>query len=250
MKLIKVKDYDELSKQAAAYFIKKIQSSPTMTLGLATGSTPEGMYRYLVNDHKENHTSYRNITTFNLDEYIGLDGSDKNSYRFFMNDHLFNHLDIEKANAHVPCGNLKDSSTECATYEQLIKEHGGIDLQLLGIGANGHIGFNEPGTSFQSRTHIVKLTDKTRRDNARFFNNLEEVPTEAITMGIATIMESKEIVLLVSGEGKREAMRMLLDGKVSEDFPASILHNHSNVTVIADEAALAGVSAQKTSVFV
>lgn len=250
MKLIKAKDYDDLSKQAAAYFIKKIKSSPTMTIGLATGSTPEGMYRYLVKDCKENHTSYRNITTFNLDEYIGLDGSDKNSYMFFMNNHLFNYIDIEKSNVHVPCGTSKDSLAECAMYEQLIKECGGIDLQLLGIGGNGHIGFNEPGSSFQSRTRIVELTDKTREDNARFFNNLEEVPTAAITMGIGTIMESKEIVLIASGEGKRETMRMFLNGKITEDFPASILHNHANVTVIADEAALAGVIPQKTSLIV
>ncbi|HHW36492.1 MAG TPA: glucosamine-6-phosphate deaminase [Bacillales bacterium] len=242
MKLIKVKDYEELSKQAADYFIKKIQSSPAMIIGLATGSTPEGMYRYLVQDYQENRISFRNITTFNLDEYIGLDGSNENSYRFFMNNHLFDHIDIEKSNVHIPCGTSKDSSAECATYEQLIKAHGGIDLQLLGIGGNGHIGFNEPGSSFQSRTSIVELTDKTRRDNARFFNTFEEVPTEAITMGIATIMESKEIVLLASGEGKREAMRLLLEGRVSEDFPASYLHNHSNVTVIADEAALAGLN--------
>lgn len=242
MKLIKVKDYEDLSKQAAAYFIKKIQSSPDMTIGLATGSTPEGMYRYLIKDYEENHTTYRNITTFNLDEYIGLDGSNKNSYRYFMNNHLFNYIDIEKSNIHLPCGISKESSAECATYEQLIKEHGGIDLQLLGIGGNGHIGFNEPGSSFQSRTRIVELTDETRKDNARFFNNLEEVPTEAITMGLGTIMECKEIVLLASGEGKREAMRLLLDGRVSEDFPASLLHNHSNVIVIADEAALAGLN--------
>lgn len=238
MKLIKAKDYEDLSKLAATYFIKKIQSSPAMTIGLATGSTPEGMYQHLVKDYKENRVSFRNITTFNLDEYVGLDGSNKNSYRFFMNHHLFNHIDIEISNVYIPCGTSKDPSAECATYEQLIKEHGGIDLQLLGIGGNDHIGFNEPGSSFQSRTRIVELTDKTRRDNARFFNNFEEVPTEAITMGIATIMESKEIVLLASGEGKREAMRMLLDGNVSEDFPASLLHKHSNVTVIADEAAL------------
>ena len=242
MKLIKVKDYEDLSKQAAAYFIKKIQSSPDMTIGLATGSTPEGMYRYLIKDYEENHTTYRNITTFNLDEYIGLDGSNKNSYRYFMNNHLFNYIDIEKSSIHLPCGISKESSAECATYEQLIKEHGGIDLQLLGIGGNGHIGFNEPGSSFQSRTRIVELTDETRKDNARFFNNLEEVPTAAITMGLGTIMECKEIVLLASGEGKREAMRLLLDGRVSEDFPASLLHNHSNVIVIADEAALAGLN--------
>ncbi|MEC1722665.1 glucosamine-6-phosphate deaminase [Schinkia azotoformans] len=243
MRLIMAKDYEDLSKQAADYFIKKIQGSPAMTIGLATGSTPEGMYRYLVRDYKENRISFRNITTFNLDEYVGLDGNNKNSYQFFMNDHLFNHIDIEKSNAHIPGGISKDISADCATYEQLIKKHGGIDLQLLGIGGNGHIGFNEPGSSFQSRTRIVELTDKTRRDNARFFNSFEEVPTEAVTMGMGTILESKEILMLISGEGKREAARMLLSGNVNEDFPASALHKHPNAIVIADEAALADVPA-------
>lgn len=242
MKLIKVKDYDELSKTAAAYLIKKIQQQPKMTLGLATGSTPEGMYKYLVKDHKENHTSYRNIVTFNLDEYVGLEANDINSYQYFMNDHLFKHLDIEKSNAHIPNGCVGDCQKECQTYERLIKEHGGIDLQLLGIGRNGHIGFNEPGSSFQSRTRVVTLTENTRKDNARFFEKLEDVPTHAITMGMGTILESKEILMLISGEGKREAMRMLLSGIVSEDFPASALHKHPKATVIADEAALADVS--------
>lgn len=242
MKLITVKNYDELSKQAATYLIKKVQINPKMTLGLATGSTPEGMYSYIVKDHQENETTYRNIVTFNLDEYVGLDENDKNSYHYFMNDHLFNHLDINKANIYIPNGNVDNSEKECNEYEASIKAHGGIDLQLLGIGSNGHIGFNEPGSPFDSRTRIVTLTEKTRSDNARFFDKLEDVPTHAITMGMGTILESKEILMLISGEGKRDAMKKLLSGKVSEDFPASALHKHKNVTVIADEAALADVS--------
>lgn len=242
MKIIRVKDYEELSKHAANYIIEKVRKKPNMVLGLATGGTSEGTYQNMINDYKENHTSYKEITTFNLDEYIGLDGNNENSYRFFMDTHLFNHLDIDKTKTFVPRGNVKDPLEECNTYELLIKEHGGIELQLLGIGGNGHIGFNEPGSSFQSRTQIVELADSTRRANARFFERLDGVPTLAITMGIATIMESKEILLLASGEGKREAIKRLLQGEVSEDFPASILNKHSHVTIIADEAALSGLN--------
>ena len=241
MHIIKVKNYEDMSNEAAKFLLGKIRKTPNMVLGLATGGTPEGLYKNMIHDHHENGTAYKNMTTFNLDEYIGLDGSNENSYRYFMNSTLFNHLDIETSKTYVPSGMAEDSSNECEVYEQLIKEHGGIDLQLLGIGGNGHIGFNEPGTSFQSRTHTVKLAEKTRVDNARYFNNLEDVPTAAITMGIATIMESKEILLLASGEGKQEAMRQLLSGEVTEGFPASILNNHPHVTIIADEAALAKV---------
>jgi len=239
MNIIQVKNYEEMSKEAAKYLIEKIRNTPNMVLGLATGGTPEGLYKNMINDHHEYHTTYNNITTFNLDEYIGLDRSNENSYRYFMNSILFNHIDIDLAKTYVPSGMAEDSNKECEVYEQLIRDHGGVDLQLLGIGGNGHIGFNEPGTSFQSRTHVVKLAPATRNDNARFFEKLEDVPTEAITMGIETIMESKEILLLASGEGKQEAMRRLLSGEVTEDFPASILNNHPNVTIIADEAALA-----------
>lgn len=239
MKIIKVKNYEEVSKEAALYMIEKIRKAPNMVIGLATGGTPEGMYVNMIKDHQENNTSYRNITTFNLDEYLGLDGTHESSYRYFMDSHLFKHINIDKSKTYVPSGNAADSADECEKYEQLIKECGGIDLQLLGIGGNGHIGFNEPGTSFQTKTHVIELTEKTRKDNARYFDKLEDVPTHAITMGIATIMEAKEILLLASGEAKREAMRRLVQGEISEDFPASILNNHPHVTIIADEAALA-----------
>jgi glucosamine-6-phosphate deaminase len=238
MKIIHVKNYEEMSQKAAEYLIEKIRRNPAITLGLATGGTPVGLYDELVKDHQTNHTSYQDVTTFNLDEYMGLSGEDPNSYRYFMNQQLFDRIDIPKANTHVPFGDTKDPKQQCSDYETLLKNHGGIDLQILGIGSNGHIGFNEPGTSFQSETHIVDLAPTTREANARFFNSLNEVPTQAITMGIASIMRSKEILLLISGEKKQDALAKLLQGEVSEDFPASILRNHPHVTIIADEAAI------------
>lgn len=239
MKLIKAKDYQDMSRKAADFIIEKVRQNPSMTLGLATGGTPVGTYENLVKDHRDNHTSYQNISTFNLDEYIGLAGTNPNSYRHYMNEQLFNHIDVQQQKTHVPTGDAEDLKGECAQYERLIQEHGGIDLQLLGIGNNGHIGFNEPGTSFDSRTHIIDLKKSTVEANARYFDgNMDLVPKQAITMGIASIMESKEILLLVSGENKKEALNQLLNGEISENFPASVLKNHPYVTIIADEAAL------------
>ncbi|KKK36472.1 glucosamine-6-phosphate deaminase [Mesobacillus campisalis] len=242
MKIKKVKNYEEMSRIAAELIIDKVRSNPSINLGLATGSTPVGMYEKLVQDHQEKGTSYKSVKTFNLDEYIGLSSENPNSYRSFMNKQLFNHIDIPIENTHVPHGDAKDPSQECAEYEALLKKNGGVDLQILGIGGNGHIGFNEPGTSFQSETHIIELAESTRRANARFFNSLEEVPTQAITMGIASIMQSKEILLLVSGQKKSQAVKQLLQGDVGEHFPASVLKTHPNVTIIADEAALSEVT--------
>jgi glucosamine-6-phosphate deaminase len=241
MKIIEVKDYQEMSQKAAEYIIDKVLQNPQIKLGLATGGTPIGMYQNLIADHRKNGTSYAGVTTFNLDEYIGLSGENKNSYRFYMNDQLFNHIDINKKNTFIPLGDAKDIQAECLRYEELLAKHHGIDLQILGIGENGHIGFNEPGTSFQSETHVIHLASSTINANARFFNRIEEVPVKAITMGIATIMKSKEILLLVSGENKNEAMSQLLNGPVSESFPASVLKNHPCVTIIADRAAVAGL---------
>ncbi|MDQ0155515.1 glucosamine-6-phosphate deaminase [Robertmurraya andreesenii] len=238
MNLIEVKDYEEMSERAARYIIEKVRQAKTLNLGLATGGTPVGTYKNLIADHKENGTSYQNVTTFNLDEYVGLSGDDRNSYRFYMNEELFSHIDVVQANTHIPRGDAPDMQQECLNYEKLIAEHGGIDLQLLGIGTNGHIGFNEPGTSFDSATHLVDLAESTREANARYFSSLAEVPTKAITMGIATIMKSKEILLLISGQSKREALSNLLHGEVNENFPASALRNHPCVTIIADNAAI------------
>ncbi|MCU9613448.1 glucosamine-6-phosphate deaminase [Caldibacillus lycopersici] len=241
MKIIEAKDYQDLSKIAADYIINKVNSFPKLKLGLATGGTPIGIYKNLIADHQKNGTSYREITTFNLDEYVGLAGHNQNSYRYYMNHHLFDHIDIQKKNTFIPRGDVDNIQSECSAYEDLIQKHKGIDLQILGIGTNGHIGFNEPGTSFKSETHVVNLTASTRMANARYFNSLEEVPTRAITMGIGTIMKSKEIILLISGEQKKEALNRLLTGTVDESFPASALKNHPYVTIIADKAAIAGL---------
>ncbi|MGJ7910161.1 glucosamine-6-phosphate deaminase [Neobacillus sp. LXY-1] len=242
MKIIEVKDYMEMSQKAAEYIIEKVCNQPNIKLGMATGGTPVGMYKKLVEDHQKNGTSYKKVMTFNLDEYIGLNGDNKNSYRYYMNENLFNHIDIDKKrNTFIPRGDIKDYNEECLRYEDLIDKHGGVDVQILGIGNNGHIGFNEPGTSFQSVTHVVNLASSTIQANARFFERMEEVPTQAITMGISTIMRSKEILLLVSGESKNQALHSLLNGEITESFPASILKNHPCVTIIADKAAIAGL---------
>ncbi|MBD1380291.1 glucosamine-6-phosphate deaminase [Metabacillus arenae] len=238
MNILQTKGYDELSQKAAEFIISKVRQNPEIKLGLATGGTPQGLYDKLIHDHKQNFTSYQKVTTFNLDEYVGLEKDHPNSYHFFMKKTLFDHIDIEPSNTYIPNGEVEDLDAECLRYEKNIEELGGIDLQILGIGSNGHIGFNEPGTSFQSMTHIVELTQSTREANARFFNKPEDVPTQAITMGIKSIMNAKEIVLLVSGESKKEAIKQLLSEKVTEQFPASILNTHPNVTVIVDEEAL------------
>lgn len=239
LKLISTSNYEELSRKAAEEIITVIKGNPSLNLGLATGSTPTGLYQELIRDHRINMTSYKDINTFNLDEYIGISKKDRNSYHYFMCEHLFEHIDIPLDQTHIPDGTAKDLEEECVRYEQFISEHGGIDLQILGIGQNGHIGFNEPGTPFDSRTHIIELAESTRQANSRFFNSLEDVPKQAITMGIASIMDSKEIFLLVSGSSKAEALARLMNGEVSEQFPASVLLIHRNVTIFADEEATA-----------
>ncbi|WP_071460689.1 glucosamine-6-phosphate deaminase [Bacillus massilinigeriensis] len=241
MNIVKVKNYEDMSREAANFILKKLKKNPHITLGLATGGTPTGTYKELIEDHKVNGTSYKGVSTVNLDEYIGLSPEDPNSYRHYMNEALFNSIDIRIEQTHVPHGLTGSLQQECKRYENLIEKLGGIDLQLLGIGSNGHIGFNEPGTPFGSRTHIIDLAPSTREANARFFSSMEEVPTQAITMGIASIMKSREILLLASGGAKSEAVKRLLLGKVTEDFPASVLQLHPNVTIIADEEAMVGV---------
>jgi glucosamine-6-phosphate deaminase len=239
MKIIEVENYEQMSQTAANYIIDKVKQNPTLTLGLATGGTPKGTYDQLIKDHGENGTSYEQVTTFNLDEYIGFSGEHPSSYRYYMDEQLFHHINVPKAQTHIPRGDSKDMEQECVRYETLIDDHGGIDLQILGIGSNGHIGFNEPGTKFGAKTHIVTLDESTREANSRYFKSMDEVPRFAVSMGIASIMKSREILLLVSGESKKEAMKQLLCGEVSESFPASILQLHPNVIIIADQQALA-----------
>ncbi len=238
MNVIKVKDYQEMSKEACKIVVEKIKELDRPVLGFATGSTPIGLYQCLIEEYNKKNVSFQDVTTFNLDEYVGLAPDDPRSYYYFMMDQLFNHVDVPQENIHIPNGVTSDLEKECHDFEESIRKAGQIDLQILGIGPNGHIGFNEPGTKFSSRTHVVKLTESTRNANSRFFDSIEEVPTEAITMGIETILECKEIILLVSGENKAETVAQLLNGDITEDFPASALHKHNNVTVIADEAAM------------
>jgi glucosamine-6-phosphate deaminase len=238
MKIVQAKDYQDMSRIACQIILKKIKSAPSLTLGLATGSTPKGLYDCLAEDYKGNRTSYKNIHTANLDEYIGLPKEDKNSYHTFMNENLFKHIDIPVSQTYIPNGLAADLAEECRRYDRQIKMLGGIDLQVLGIGQNGHIGFNEPGTPFSSRTHVVDLDESTIEANSRFFSSIEEVPNQAITMGIASILDSREILLLASGKSKADAVYHLLNEKPDEKFPASALQLHPHVTIVADAEAL------------
>ncbi len=237
MEVIRVKDFDEMSERAASFLAERIERLENPVLGLATGSTPEGLYQCLIKKYNQGEISFKQVKSFNLDEYVGLEKTDPNSYYYFMKRNLFDHVDISLNHVRVPNGVAADLQQECDEHEKAIKAAGGIDVQLLGIGANGHIGFNEPGSTFKSKTHVADLDESTIQANSRFFNSMEEVPTQAISMGIETIMNSKEILLLISGESKAEALAKLLHGEVTEKVPASILKNHPNVTVIADEAA-------------
>ncbi|HLS08686.1 glucosamine-6-phosphate deaminase [Lentibacillus sp.] len=241
MNIIRVKDYDELSEKACELLVNEMEKSDSSVLGLATGSTPEGLYQKLIDEYKKGNLSFSNVTTFNLDEYVGLAASDPNSYRYYMNEKLFSHVDLPDEQAFLPNGAAEDLEKECRDYEALIKDAGYVDLQVLGLGLNGHIGFNEPGTPVDSRTHVVELDESTRKANARFFKSMDDVPKKALTMGIGTIMESRQIILLVSGEKKADAVKRLVNGMVSEEFPASILQKHENAILIADEAALSKV---------
>lgn len=241
MELIKAKDYREMCQKAADLIIEKVRTVIPLNLGLATGGTPQGIYQLMIEDHNQHGTSYQHVTTFNLDEYVGLPPEHPNSYHYYMNRHLFSHIDIPNEQIHIPDGMAPHTEAECLRYEALLDAAGGIDLQILGIGLNGHIGFNEPGTSFHSRTHVVKLDESTRMANQRYFQSLDAVPTQAITMGIASIMKSKQILLLINGQKKAEILRRLIDEEVNEQLPASILKKHPNVTIIADQQALSTV---------
>lgn len=241
IKVIVVKDYEELSLRAARHIAKALRAKPNLVLGLATGSTPEGCYRELVRLHQEEGLDFSQVVTFNLDEYLGLPPEHEQSYHYYMRKKLFDHINIRPENTHIPDGLAEDPEAYCQEYEAMIRAAGGIDLQLLGIGRNGHIGFNEPGSPFDSRTRVVKLTETTRRDNARFFRSLEEVPIHAVTMGLATIMEAREILLLASGASKAEAVARAVKGPKTTELPASILQDHANCTFIVDEAAAEGL---------
>lgn len=237
MKVVVCADPGEMNKQAAQIFAQRIKARPDIVLGLATGGTPEGTYAELVRLHKEEGLDFTSVRTFNLDEYVGLDPTHDQSYRYFMDTNLFNHVNIKKENTQVPDGLADDLEKHCQEYEEAIKAAGGIDLQLLGIGVNGHIAFNEPGAARDSRTRVVELDEGTLEANSRFFKSIDEVPTRALSMGIATILEAKEIVLLASGENKADALARTLEGPLTEEVPASLLREHPNLTFIVDKAA-------------
>lgn len=234
---IKILTKEEINKEAAKIFIDLINSKKDYcVLGLATGSTPVGMYKELALANKEGLVSFKNVTTFNLDEYVGLPGTHNQSYRYFMNDNLFDYIDINKNNTNVLLG-VGDYVSFMNEYDNKIAKAGGIDIQLLGIGSDGHIAFNEPGTPFDSLTHLADLTDQTITDNARFFASKEEVPTQAITMGLQSIMNARKVVLIATGSNKAKAVYELVKGKPSIDWPCTVLQGHQNVVVFCDKDA-------------
>lgn len=237
MRIVLAKDYDTLSEIAADLVAEQIRLKPDSVVGLATGNTPLGMYRELVKIHRQKQLSFCRLVTFNLDEYIALRKEDSHSYHYYMKHHFFRHVDIPEANQHIPNGEAGNIEQECLAYEQKIKEAGGIDLQILGIGRNGHIGFNEPDVKFKTATHRAELAEPTIRANSHFFSSLEQVPRFAISMGIKTIMQARNIVVLVNGEDKAEVLERALGGDISPGIPASILQLHRHVTVIAEESA-------------
>ena len=243
IELIKVKDYKELSEVAGKVMLELVQANPNCTLGLATGSSPIGLYQYLIEAYKKGEVSFANVKSFNLDEYCDLPREHPESYYSFMHTNLFNHIDIKEENVHLPSSLGGDLEKNCKDYSDALNA-ATVDMQLLGIGANWHIGFNEPGTSFESETLIVTLKEKTRQDNARFFDgDINQVPTHAITMGIKNIMNAKSVLLVASGSNKAQAIKNLMEGPITEEFPASALNNHTGkVIVVADEEACALLS--------
>ncbi len=237
MEVVICDSYEDMSRRAADVFAAQIQEEPESILGLATGSTPIGLYADLVKDYQDGIIDFSKIQTFNLDEYRGLDPEHDQSYRYFMQKNLFDHVNIDPTATHVPDGANPDADAACAAYEEAIDIAGGIDLQLLGLGHNGHIGFNEPCDEFPVGTHLVELTESTIRANSRLFDSIDEVPREAYTMGIGTIMKARGIVLVASGEDKAKIVREVVLGPVKPEVPASVLQLHPNVTVFVDAAA-------------
>lgn len=241
MKIYKARDYKEMSRKAANIISAQVILKPDSVLGLATGSSPIGTYEELIERYKKGDLDFSQVTSVNLDEYKGLTPDNDQSYYYFMQENLFKHININKENTFIPDGTQPDSQKACDTYNEIIHSVGGVDLQLLGLGNNGHIGFNEPDESFAKETHCVDLAPSTIEANARFFSSKEEVPTKAYTMGIKTIMEAKKILLVVSGEGKADIVRDAFFGPITPRVPASILQLHPDVILVGDEAALSKI---------
>lgn len=242
IKVIVCENYDEISKKAAKLVANQINKKPDSILGLATGSTPVGMYKELIKMNKAKELDFSKVSTYNLDEYYPIKRSDEQSYYYFMNENLFSHINIDMKNTHIPDGETDNPKAECEKYEKMLEESGGVDLQILGIGQNGHIGFNEPDVRLNTNTHLTALTEDTKMANSRFFEKPEDVPTSAITMGIATIMKAKKIILLASGENKYDAVSRLLNNDIDTESPATMLKLHPDVTLICDEEAYTKLS--------
>lgn len=238
MRIIRAKDYKDMSRKAANIISAQIIMKPDCVLGLATGSTPIGAYEQLVEWYQKGDLDFSAVTTVNLDEYKGLPKEHEQSYYYFMRKHLFSKVNIDPARTFLPDGVEPDSEKACNDYNRIIAETGGVDLQLLGLGHNGHIGFNEPGDVFKAKTHCVDLTETTIKANQRFFSSAEDVPRQAYTMGIKTIMQAKKILVVVSGEDKAEILRNAFFGAITPEVQASVLQLHNDVTIVADEAAL------------
>lgn len=239
MKVIVCENYEEMSEKAANIFAAQLTLKPDSVLGLATGSTPVGMYKKLAEKNKAGEIDFSAVRTFNLDEYYPIKRDNSQSYFTFMNENLFSHINIDIANTHVPNGETDDAETECKEYEEKLRAAGGVDLQVLGIGQNGHIAFNEPDDALFSYTHVTGLTKSTIEANSRFFDSEKDVPTQAITMGMASIMSAKKIVLLANGASKRDAVKELLNDKITTSVPATLLKTHPDVILICDKDAYA-----------
>lgn len=237
MRFIVTKDYNDMSRKAANIISAQIITKPNCILGLATGSTPVGTYKQLVEWYNKGDLDFSEVSTVNLDEYKGLDHDNDQSYYYFMMNNLFKHVNIDLSKTHVPNGTEPDPEKACADYEKIVNEYGGADLQLLGLGHNGHIGFNEPADDFPKVTHCVDLTESTIKANARFFEKIEDVPTQAYTMGIGTIFKAKRILLIASGKDKAEIVKKAFCGPIDPRVPASILQLHPDVTIVLDEDA-------------
>ncbi len=238
MRIIRVKNYEELSRRAANLFLAQIAMKPDAVLGLATGGSPVGTYREMVAAYEKGDVDFSEVTTINLDEYRGIPKKHEQSYWYFMQEHLFEHVNVRADHIFIPNGEDQDGERACREYDQLIKRVGGIDMQLLGIGLDGHIGFNEPADCFEINTHLVNLTDSTIEANKRFFHSRDEVPKQAYTMGIRPIMQAKKVVMIASGQQKASILKKAFTGPVTSTVPASILQIHPDFTLIADEEAL------------
>jgi glucosamine-6-phosphate deaminase len=236
MQIIIVEDKKQVAKKAFEIIKETIQSQTKPVLGLATGSTPIELYNQLIQANQNKELSFKDVFTYNLDEYVGLDATHPQSYAYFMRENLFNHIDINQENTNLPQGDAKDLQQECDRYDALVKSMV-ADVQVLGIGTNGHIAFNEPGSSFDSTTHVIELTKQTREDNARFFEDEKDVPTHAITMGISSILIAKKIILMATSLNKADAVKQMIEGVVDTKCPATILQNHPDVVVIIDKEA-------------